>query len=277
MRGIVVAIVGLLTLLGTRPSAGDGLEPVRLPDGSTLSAVEFDRHVASLFGRLGCNAGSCHGSFQGRGGLKLSLFGADPSRDFEVIAREANGRRVNLIGPARSLVLLKATGQVPHEGGQRFAPGSWEYRVIRAWIADGARRDPARPALRALEIRPAESRLERSGATGRLTVVARFADGSQSDVTAFCDLRVRDTEVADVSNTGEVRGLKPGDTAVVASYDGLVAAARVLIPTGRTVTVSRSPPPASSIARSMPNSEPWASSRRARHQTPSSSAGSRWT
>ena len=46
------------------------------------------------------------------------------------------------LDPDRSLVLLKAAGQVPHEGGQRFAKGSWEYRVIRAWIADGAQRDP---------------------------------------------------------------------------------------------------------------------------------------
>ena len=237
MRRVVAAAVGLLAMLGARPSWGGGIEPVRLPDGSALPAVEFDRHVASLFGRLGCNAGSCHGSFQGRGGLNLSLFGADPARDFQAIARRASGRRVNVLDPDRSLVLLKATGQVPHEGGQRFAPGSWEYRVIRAWIADGARRDPARPAPRAIEIRPPESRLERPGATGRLAVVARFADGTEADVTAFCDLRVRDTEVADVSNTGVVRGLRPGDTAVVAAYDGLVAAARVLVPTGRTVLV----------------------------------------
>jgi hypothetical protein len=211
---------------------------VRLPDGSALAAVvEFDRHIASLFGRLGCNAGSCHGSFQGRGGLSLSLFGADPARDFRAITRGAGGRRVNVLEPDRSLVLLKATGQVPHEGGQRFAPGSWEYQVIRAWIAEGARRDPARPAPRAIEIRPPESRLEGPGATGRLAVVARFADGTEADVTAFCELHVRDTDVADVSNTAVVRGLRTGDTAVVAAYDGLVAAARVLVPTGRTVPV----------------------------------------
>ncbi len=241
MRKVVAAAVGLLAMLGARPSWGGGVEPVHLLDGSALPGVEFDRHVASLFGRLGCNAGSCHGSFQGRGGLNLSLFGADPARDFEAIARGASGRRVNLLEPDRSLVLLKATGQVPHEGGQRFAPGSWEYRVVRAWIADGARRDPARPAPRAIEIRPPESRLERRGATGRGAGVARFADGSESDVTAFCDLRVRNTEVADVSNTGAVRGLGPGDTAVVASYNGLVVAARVLVPTGRPVVVPEVP------------------------------------
>src|SRR5262249_22929030 len=217
MKVVVAAAVGLLAMLGTRPSWGGSVEPVRLPDGSALPAVEFDRHVASLFGRLGCNAGSCHGSFQGRGGLNLSLFGADPARDFQAIARGASGRRVNVLDPDRSLVLLKATGQVPHEGAQRFAPGSWEYRAIRAWIADGALRDAARPAPRAIELRPAEARLDRPGATGRLAVVARCADGTEADVTAFCDLRVRDTEVADVSNTGVVRGLRPGDTAVVAA------------------------------------------------------------
>jgi hypothetical protein len=237
MRRVVVAAVGLLAMLLTRPSWGGEVEPVRLPDGRALATVEFDRHVASLFGRLGCNAGSCHGSFQGRGGLNLSLFCADPAQDFQAIARGASGRRVNVLDPDRSLVLLKATGQVPHDGGQRFTTGSWEYRVIRAWIAGGARRDPARPAPRAIEIRPAESRLERPGATGRLAVFARFADGTEADVTAFCDLRVRDTEVADVSNTGVVRGLRPGDTAVVAAYNGLVEAARVLVPTGRTVLV----------------------------------------
>ena len=178
MRRVVAAAVGLLAMLGARPSWGGGVEPVRLPDGSALPAVEFDRHVASLFGRLGCNAGSCHGSFQGRGGLNLSLFGHDPARDFEAIARGASGRRVNVLEPDRSLVLLKATGQVPHEGGQRFAPESWEYRVIRAWIADGARRDPARPAARAIEIRPRRVAARTSGrdrpARGRRAVRRRL-------------------------------------------------------------------------------------------------------
>jgi hypothetical protein len=123
MRRVVAATVGLLAMLGAWPSWGGGVVPVRLPDGSELLAVEFDRHVVSLFGRLGCNAGSCRGSFQGRGGLNLSLFGADPARDFQAIARGAGGRRVNVLDPDRSLVLLNATGQVPHEGGSGSCPG----------------------------------------------------------------------------------------------------------------------------------------------------------
>ena len=37
----------------------------------------FQRHVLPLMGRLGCNGRACHGSFQGQGGFRLSLFGFD--------------------------------------------------------------------------------------------------------------------------------------------------------------------------------------------------------
>src|SRR3954453_24250256 len=164
--------VGLLALPGVGSSRGAEPGPVRLPDGSVLEEIDFDRHVAGLLGRLGCSAGGCHGSFQGRGGLRRSLFGHDPARDFEALTRGAQGRRVNLAEPDRSLVLLKATGQVPHEGGRRFAPGSWKYQALRAWIAGGARRDPGRPAALGVAARPAEARLDRPGATARFAVVA---------------------------------------------------------------------------------------------------------
>jgi hypothetical protein len=206
-----------------------------------LRSVEFDRHVASLFGRLGCNAGSCHGSFQGRGGLNLSLFGHDPARDFQALARGAQARRVNLLEPDRSLVLQKATGQVPHEGGQRFTVDSWEYRLIRAWIAAGATRDPNRAAVERIEIHPEAVVLGRPGCSVRLAVIARFADGAQADVTPFCELRVRDDAIASVEEGGEVRGRRPGDTAVVASYNGQLASARVLVPTGRAVSLPKVP------------------------------------
>jgi hypothetical protein len=167
----------------------------------------------------------------------LSLFGYNPARDFDALTRGAQGRRVNPLNPDRSLLLLKATGQAPHEGGPRFTPESWEYRVIRAWIAAGAQRDPAQPALEALALRPSALTLEHPSATGRLAVVARFADGAESDVTSFSELRARDADVAGVASTGVIQGLRPGDTAVVASFSGVVAAARVLVSTGRPVTI----------------------------------------
>ena len=35
----------------------------------------FRRHVVPLASKLGCSGRECHGSFQGRGGFQLSLFG----------------------------------------------------------------------------------------------------------------------------------------------------------------------------------------------------------
>ncbi len=94
-------------LLGSVAGARAG--PVWLPNGAEVREVNFERHVAGLLGKLGCNAGSCHGSFQGQGGFRLSLFGHDPEKDFLALTRDALGRRVHPAQPDRSLVLLKAT------------------------------------------------------------------------------------------------------------------------------------------------------------------------
>src|SRR5580765_7865000 len=111
---------------------------VELPDGKKLDKVDFERHVMGLLGRTGCNAGSCHGSFQGKGGFRLSLFGYEPARDYLALTRDVLARRINPVDPDRSLLLLKATGQVEHGGGVRFGKGSWQYQVFREWIVNGA-------------------------------------------------------------------------------------------------------------------------------------------
>ena len=85
---------------------------IPLPDKGSVEKVDFERHVMGLFGRMGCNAGSCHGSFQGKGGFRLSLFGYEPERDYLAITRDVLGRRINTDDPDRSLLLLKATGQM---------------------------------------------------------------------------------------------------------------------------------------------------------------------
>src|SRR5687768_5986 len=83
---------------------------VNLPNGKKVDQVDFERHVMGLFGRMGCNSGSCHGSFQGKGGFRLSLFGYEPEKDYLSITRDGLGRRVNPVEPDKSLLLLKATG-----------------------------------------------------------------------------------------------------------------------------------------------------------------------
>jgi hypothetical protein len=217
----------VIALLGQAGRAGGA--PVRLP-AADLEHVDFERHVVSLLGKHGCSAGACHGSFQGRGGLRLSLFGHEPAQDFHALTRDAMGRRIYPADPDASLVLLKATGRVPHGGGTRFAKGTWQYNVLREWIARGGRRAAGSGVLKSLRVRPAELALAGPGEAASLKVLAEFADGSRADVTPFADFRAGDDSVADVSPLGRVRGRRPGDTPVIVSYRGNLATSRVLVP-----------------------------------------------
>ena len=78
---------------------------------------EFRRHVLPILAKQGCNSGACHGALAGKGGFKLSLRGYDPLSDHWWITRQARGRRLEPADPARSLLLAKPSGSVPHKGG----------------------------------------------------------------------------------------------------------------------------------------------------------------
>src|SRR3954451_1261738 len=100
-------LLGCCALLASAPLWAAGETPkgidkrgaaVRLPAGE-LEHVDFERHVVSLLGKHGCSAGACHGSFQGRGGLRLSLFGHEPAQDFHALTRDAMARRINPADP----------------------------------------------------------------------------------------------------------------------------------------------------------------------------------
>jgi hypothetical protein len=192
--------------------------------------IRFERHVASLLGTLGCSSGSCHGSFQGKGGLRLSLFGDAPERDHRALTRESLGRRINVARPDESLLLLKPAGMVPHEGGRRFAPGSWQYQLLRKWIARGACHTSGEGTVRRLEVFPEEYCFVGPGERIQLRVNAEFADGSREDVARFSDFRIRDETVASVSSVGEVRSLRPGTTAIIITYQGRPVTTHLLVP-----------------------------------------------
>src|SRR5262249_17871313 len=143
---------------------------VTLPNGGTVEKVDFERHVMGLFGRAGCNSGSCPGSFQGKGGLRLSLFGYDPEKDYATLTREALGRRLDAVNPDRSLLLLKATGMIDHGGLRRFGEGSWQYRIFREWITDGARWTKGSGDVKSIRVTPPEYAFDRPKQTGQLRV-----------------------------------------------------------------------------------------------------------
>src|SRR5262245_46223664 len=203
---------------------------VTLPGSKVVDKVDFERHVMGLFGRMGCNGGSCHGSFQGKGGFRLSLFGFEPERDYFNVTRDGLGRRVSVSDPDSSLLLLKATGQVEHAGGVRFSKDSWQYRIFKEWMAGGARWDKGAGDVKKITISPPEHAFTKPGESVQLSVVASFGDGSDVDITCFCDFRTNDDAVADVSNLGLIKALQAGNTAIVVSYRGNVLPVRVLVP-----------------------------------------------
>lgn len=223
-----------LALLTGLVVGGASVQPVaaavNLPGGKTLETVDFERHVMGLLGRTGCNGGSCHGSFQGKGGFRLSLFGYEPDKDFISVTRESLGRRINPVDPDNSLLLLKATGQVEHGGGMRFARDSWQYNIIREWIKAGVPDSKGSGTVKSVTVIPEELAFTKAEDSRQILVKARYIDGSEADITEFCDFRTNDDAVADVTNLGMVKSIKPGSTAIIVSYRGNVLPVRVMIP-----------------------------------------------
>ncbi len=219
-------LAGAVLALAAAPARAD----IQLPGGGVVHKVDFERHVMGVFGRMGCNSGSCHGSFQGKGGFRLSLFGYDPAKDYLTLTRDLEGRRINLADPDSSLLLLKATGQVQHGGQKRFGKGSWAYQLLRQWIADGAPWHKGSGDIASLRVNPPEYAFPKPGLTGQLRVEATFGDGSKEDITPLCDFRSNDDATVEVNALGQVKALQPGDTAVIVSYRGNVVPVRVLAP-----------------------------------------------
>jgi hypothetical protein len=201
-----------------------------LPGGGEVEKVDFERHIMGMFGKLGCNGGSCHGSFQGKNGFRLSLFGYDPEKDFLALTREIHARRIDRIHPEESLLLTKSTGTVLHEGGIRFSRDSWQYQIFREWIKQGATWEKGSGQIAKIEMQPKEFISVKPGHTTQVQIFATFADGSKENITPFCDFRTMDDAVAVTTPLGKITALRPGDSGFVVSYRGTVQAARILVP-----------------------------------------------
>ncbi|MEX2139948.1 MAG: DUF1549 and DUF1553 domain-containing protein [Pirellulales bacterium] len=199
-------------------------------DTATDETPDFRRHVLPLLGRLGCNGRACHGSFQGQGGFRLSLFGYDFKNDHEALSG-GDSPRVNRDKPAESLILRKPTLMEDHEGGKRYARHGWEYRVLHRWIAAGAKpwtEDEIK--FERLEITLRELVFRKAGETAQLKVIAHWSDGTSEDVTPIARFRTNDEAIAKIDESGKVTALGVGDTHVVAFYDNGVAPVPVLLP-----------------------------------------------
>ena len=198
--------LSLLLAVPAVTSAADALPPAneRFAAEKGDEVPSLQRHVIPLMGRLGCNGRACHGSFQGQGGFRLSLFGYDFAADHAALAG-GDAPRTDKADPAASLILRKPTTEEPHKGGKRMAVGGWEYNLVRRWIAAGAaaRPDDA-PHFADLAVEPKKIVFGKPGETKQVKVTARWADGTVEDVTPLCRFRTNDESVASVSEAGVV-------------------------------------------------------------------------
>lgn len=236
-RYCITFITGILSLVSVSSFAeaaekNDIIKPVsqRFADPEVKETPQFQQHVVPLLGKLGCNGRACHGSFQGKGDFRLSLFGYDFSLDHKQITAEDVGR-IDLKEPAKSLVLQKPLEEVDHDGGKRFEPNSWQHRLLTRWIEGGAQGVPkAAPHFVRLNVTPASIQFNKEGESTTLRAVVEWSDGSKEDVTPICRFQTNDEQIASISKSGVVTGGKPGDTHVVVFYDSGVIPVPVIRP-----------------------------------------------
>ncbi|MBX7167109.1 MAG: DUF1549 and DUF1553 domain-containing protein [Pirellulales bacterium] len=196
----------------------------------------FRNHVQSALTKSGCSMGACHGAQHGKNGFKLSLRGYDAQHDFDTLVREARGRRIVPADPARSMLLTKPTGAIPHGGGLRFGVDSHDYRVLSEWIASGTPgpRDED-PRIARVEVSPSQSILK-PGMRQQLLVTAHFSDGHSEDVTRWVKFTASDVGVAPVDEQGQVSIAGPGECTVSIWYLSLVTFATVTVPYEHSAT-----------------------------------------
>lgn len=179
----------------------------------------FVRDVQPILARLGCNAGTCHGSAKGKEGFKLSLRGYDSDYDYQALINDLGGRRFNRVNPDQSLMLQKPTGAVPHEGGRILSADSDYYKVIRQWIAEGTRREDQSRRATKIEVLPEQVYLALPGMSQQMVVVAHYADGTSRDVTREAVITSSNIEVASAQDN-TITALRRGEGAVLVRYEG---------------------------------------------------------
>ena len=191
--------------------------------------VDFTRDVLSVLTTKGCNGSSCHGSPAGQSDFKLSLYGADPKADHEMIVTRDEGRRVSLGKPADSLLLAKPSFQVAHGGGHLMTPESDEYRTLLRWLGQGAQLSSGGTRLESLELYPRERILSGAGSTQPVIVIGRLSNGTTRDVTDEVRFAVTDEAVISPVKQGMVTAKGRGLATLTARAFGKVSATQWIV------------------------------------------------
>jgi hypothetical protein len=208
---------GIVVKVGER----EVVVPVEVSGQEKPDPVRFQAETLAVLTKQGCNAGSCHGSPEGKGGFSLSLFAYAPQIDEESLVRGGRNRRTLVVEPAESLLLRKPMLRVAHRGGKKLSKTDAAYGILLDWIAEGTHPDPAdAPKCTGVVVHPGPARILHlpDRTQQQLSVSAQFSDGSSRDVTAIATYDVSDREVLAVDANGLATGLKRGQSALSVRY-----------------------------------------------------------
>jgi hypothetical protein len=200
-------------------------------------AIHFANDVVPVLTKAGCNAGVCHAKAGGgQNGFELSLLGFEPQDDYDHLVREGRGRRLFPAAPEQSLLLKKASGQVPHGGGVRLAVNSEGYRLLREWIRQGTPPSSDTDAsLESIEVQPQRGTVA-AREHQQLKAIAHYSDGSTRDVTELALYESNHNAMAEVSENGRVDTMDiPGKVSVMVRYQAKVAVYSASIPLGAPI------------------------------------------
>lgn len=196
--------------------AGKSVEiPVTVSGVGDEHSISFLRDVQPALSRMGCNMGTCHGSKEGKAGFKLSLRGYDPLFDHRALTDDIGARRFNRAAPDQSLMLLKATGSVPHVGGVRTDVSHPYYTLVRDWISQGVKLDLDAPRVAKIEVFPINPVVPLPGMKQQVTVQATYTDGATRDVTREAFIESGNIEVIEANTSGVLTTLRRGEAPVL--------------------------------------------------------------
>ncbi len=212
------------------PTSAPAVTAAPAPAPAITRELYFDSDIMPMLDRLGCSSVQCHGTAAGRGGLKFSLFGAEPQADYAAIVKDPKHTWVKPRDNSPSALVKALVEQPQHQARWKLAWDSPEVCLLKTWIAQGARwKDEKAPQLKSIEMLPARVVMTK-GQAQTLQVKAVFSDGSSRDVTADALCRCLDSRVAKAGRCCEVTAQDYGDSAVVVSYLRHWAVGRVLVP-----------------------------------------------
>lgn len=217
------------TVLKARYSNRDASAQITVSHASVEPPISFQKDVMPVLMKAGCNSGGCHGASRGKEGFHLSLFGYDPDGDYKALTQEMVGRRVNLAIPDESLILEKGLAKVPHGGGERFKTDSALYQSLLKWMQAGAPKETNAARVTGLEILPEQAVLEGKDTKQRLTVRAKYSDGTDRDVTKLAVFFSNNDTAAKVGDEGLVTAGQRGEAFVMARFETHTVGAQVIV------------------------------------------------